>query len=241
MAKTDPRDFLLNTDYEMDKIIYFKEVKLTPNQYGVATVTHNLGIAPLVTGVWSKNDSFNEPHALSGTSGVIDPSTSSYVMETIICHSDETKITFTQYAGPVSSPTNFTFYVRIMCFEPYGSHKNLPHTSKNANKFILNTDYNYLKLWEAGAKDTTYDPNLGQLAPVTIEHNLGYHAQGLFWIESFGQNYHETIPITAWIIPNIFTDKAGVESFTNKFIIYPPLVSGSTHKIQYRIYYDEAV
>lgn len=238
--KIDPREFYLNTDYEMDKIVYYKETYLTPNQYGNATLPHTLGIAPLVTGVWSKTADFSEPHSFSGINGVVDPSSQSYTQDVISVHADDTQLIFTQFSGPLSNPTNFPFYVRIMGFEPSGVHKDLGKTSQNANTFILNTDYNYLKLYKAGAADVVWNTQTGLYDPVTITHNLGYHAQALFWVESFGQDYHEIIPLTGVLLPNIYVDKSSVESYTDKFIIRPPAVSGSTHKIQYRIYYDEA-
>ena len=233
-----PDDFLLNTDYEMDKIIYFKEGKFTPGQYGRVEIPHNLGIAPLVTGVWSKNADFSEPHTFSGVSGVVDPSSNSYVTASISCASDDSKITLTQFSGPISAQTYFQFYVRIMGFEPSGSHKSLPKTSQNANKFTLNTDYNYLKLYKAGAEDVIYSGGMYQ--PITIQHNLGYRPQAIFWVESFAQDYHEILPLNSVELPSIYVDKRAVESYPNKFVIYPPSIFGTSHKIQYRIYYDAA-
>lgn len=238
--KIDPRDFYLNTDYEMDKIIYYKEVKLTPGQYGNVTLPHSLGIAPLVTGVWSKTADFAEPHSFSGISGVVDPSTNSYSVEIISVHADENEFFFTQFAGPISSPTNFPFYARIMCFEPAGSHKDLPGTSKNASQFILNTDYNYLKLFKSGAEDVVFNTQTGLYDPITITHNLGYHAQALFWVESIGSGWREVRPLNGVLLPSIYVDEACVKSYTDKFIILAPPLQAGSGRIHYRIYYDEA-
>jgi hypothetical protein len=240
MAKVDPRDFYLNTDYEMDKIIYYKETKLTPNQYGNVVLQHTLGLAPLITGVWAKTADFSEPHPFSGVSGVVDPSSNSYVNDVVAVNADENEILFTQFTGSISGGGRYPFYVRIMGFEPSGSHKDLGKTSQNASVFILNTDYNYLKLYKAGSEDVVWNSQTGLFDPITITHNLGYHPQALFWIESVGTDYRETLPLTHVSLPNIYTDKACVESYTDKFIVRPPLVSGSSNKIQYRIYYDEA-
>lgn len=238
--KIDPRDFYLNTDYEMDKIIYYKEAKLTPGQYGNVTLPHSLGIAPLVTGVWSKTADFTEPHSFSGISGVVDPSTNSYSVDIITCSANQSEFFFTQYAGPISSPTNFPFYARIICFEPAGGHKDLPKTSQNANQFILNTDYNYLKLFKSGSEDVVWNTQTGLYDPITITHNLGYHAQGLFWVESVDTYYNDIMPINGVLLPSMYVDKAGVESYTDKFIVYPPPLQAGSGRIHYRIYYDEA-
>lgn len=233
MAKPD--DFLLNTDYEMDKIIYFKEGKYTPQNMRVQ-IPHTLGIAPLITGVWSKYADFSEPHSF--TTSEIDYSTNTYAIDSILCTSDESNIDLYQSSGPISSPTPFDFYVRLIGFEPSGSHKNLPKTSQNANKFILNTDYNYLKLYKAGVENVVLSGGIYQ--PITLEHNLGHHAQGLFWAESGGSGWIEIRNISQANLANIYTDKAGVESYTDKFIVYPPSANGLTKKIHYRIYYDAA-
>ena len=238
-GKVDPRDFLLNTDYEMDKIIYYLDTYVTPNQYRQVTIPHNLGFAPLITGVWSKTADFAEPHALSGTGGVIDTSTNSYSVEIISCSADANQIDFTQFAGPISTPTNFPFYVRVMGFEPNGSHKNIGKTAYNANQFILNTDYNYLKLYKAGSEDFVFNENTGAFNPVTITHNLGYHAQGLFWVEcDNGLDYQYIVPLNATMLPNIYVTEASIKSYTDKFIIIPPPMA-YRQKLQYRIYYDE--
>ena len=237
--KVDPRDFLLNTDYEMDKIVYYLETYLTPDQYGNVSVPHTLSFIPLVTGIWSKTADFSEPHALSGTGGVIDPSNNSYSPEIITCSADVNSVSFTQFAGPIATPTNFPFYVRVMGFEPYGSHKNAGKTAFNADKFILNTDYNYLKLYKSGCEDLVFNSGTGAYNPITITHNLGYHAQALFWIEcDNGADYRYTIPLNATMLPNIFTNDASVKSYTDKFVINAPIIS-YTQKLQYRIYYDE--
>ena len=234
----DPRDFFLNTNYEMDKIIYYKEVYLTPNQYGSATFPHDLGIAPLVTGVWSYTADFAEPHTLAGIGEELDPSTNTYSIDIVTCSATDSQFNFTQFSGPISNPNRTPFYARIMCFEPTTSHANLPKTSFNAKEFILNTDYNYLKLCKAGAENVVYSQ--GQYQPITITHNLGYHAQALFWVESIGTNFDEIQPINGVMLPNIYTDKSGIESYTDKFIIYPPQLQAGDGRIHYRIYYDEA-
>ena len=240
MAKIDPRDFYLNTDYEMDKIIYYKETKLTPDQYGGATIDHGLSLVPLVTGIWSRTADFAEPHSLCGVGGVIDPSSNSYTPDAVTVSADESVIRFTQFAGPLSGGGYYPFYVRIMGFEPAGSHKNLGKTSQNANTFILNTDYNYLKLYKAGSEDLVWNTQTGLYDTITIQHDLGYHPQALFWIESVDQYYHDILPINGVKLPNIYVDKSCRESYTDKFVIYPPAPHASGGRVHYRIYYDEA-
>ena len=128
----------------------------------------------------------------------------------------------------------------VLIIEPkvFGDARGYFLESFNAKEFILNTDYNYLKLCKAGAENVVYSQ--GQYQPITITHNLGYHAQALFWVESIGTNFDEIQPINGVMLPNIYTDKSGVESYTDKFIIYPPQLQAGDGRIHYRIYYDEA-
>ena len=63
MAKVDPRNFLLNTDYEMDKIVYFKEGSLNAGQYDV-DMPHGLNFTPLVFGVCAFNSDFSDPRSV---------------------------------------------------------------------------------------------------------------------------------------------------------------------------------
>ena len=247
--KVDPRDFLLNTDFEMDKIVYFKEAELMPDQFGGASISHSLGIAPLVFGVWSKTKDFAIPHAFC-EAGFSEPATGKYVVETISCTSTESSINFIQYAGTESTPAPFKFYVRIFGFEPSDSHKNLPKTSFNADTFVLNTDYNYLKLYKKGVENIVIPSQAIAPSAITIKHNLGYRPQALFWVDSEYQGHHEVTQIdilrtahqenydgAVTVVPS-----AGIQSYTDRFVIEPSMPQyGDTHKLHYRIYYDETI
>ena len=242
--KVDPRDFLLNTDFEMDKIIYFKEEKLT-SHYQSATIPHSLGFAPLIIGVWSETADFAVPHPFSPID-VVDPSNGTYPIKTVTCYITEETIEFLCYFGSLNNPTDFTFYVRLYGFEPSDVNKNVPKTSFNANTFVLNTDYNYLKLYEKGVKDIDIS---GQYpAAVTITHNLGYVPQALFWLDSiYGQNHElrqfdilTTVYQTTYNGTTTTIPKMGVECYDDRFVIKPsqPAYNGQ-YKLHYRIYYDE--
>lgn len=251
MAKVDPRDFLLNTDYEMDKVIYYKDGEITPNSYGIATIAHKLPFAPLLTGVWSKTSDFTEPHAFFKVS----PSYSStagaykYMIDAVELQNDSTNITLHLLSGLSNNPTVYNYYVRIFGFEPSDGRNNTPATSQYAKNFILNTDYNYLKLHSKGVLPVTYSGGYPQ--PVTITHDLGYIPQALFWAEGDYQGApsfieqidYMTTSATSNIGGQIATrPKSCVEAYNDKFIIYPPLYNGGfdSIKIHYRIYYDEA-
>ena len=56
----NPNNFLINTDYPLDMIIYYKFYELTTNGSSSQTVTipHGLGFTPLLFGVWSTTPDF---------------------------------------------------------------------------------------------------------------------------------------------------------------------------------------
>ena len=139
-----------------------------------------------------------------------------------------------------------------MGFEPSDSHRKLPKTSQNARQFILNTDYNYLKLFKKGVENITIHQTIPQPTadPITITHNLGYRPQALFWVEDIYNNSSVVYQFDMTTLPsNIYDDYYGtittpkqcIETYPDKFIIRPIIPqTGDTHKLHYRIYYDEA-
>lgn len=216
--KVDPREFLLNTDYEMDKIIYFKSGSLNANQQ--IDVSHNLGFTPLLFGVCAFNSDFTDPR------GIPYEYTTQGNRITFDARSFSNKITLAYDNFAEGAPK---MYYRLYGFEPSDSHAKVGATSKYSKQFILNTDYNYCKLCKKGTlpgSDTQ-----------TVNHNLGYIPQVLVWGES---SYGTSIidHSNGWNDP--MTNLPFGVAVTNKQLItkYPGLTA--FNKIHYRIYYDEA-
>lgn len=210
MAKVDPKDFLLNTDYEMDKIIYFNDGNLSAGQS--KNITHKLGFKPLVFGVCAFNEDFSDPRALPFQ----QITQSNTVNFNITSTSTQISMNYINYASPDSKA-----YYRIYAFEPSDSRAKVGATSKHAKTFILNTDYNYCKLFKKGI--ATGD--------TTISHNLGYIPQILAWREDSG--------VIAPIENSLPSDPMSnmpfyVKATSNNIIIK------NIPKVHYRIYYDEA-
>lgn len=173
-SKIDPRDFLLNTDYEMDKIIFYKELKYTVSTHTEISVPHNLKVLPLVFGIWSYNADYTDAHEIGGP---VDSTNSPP------CLISSTATTLEITLNPRNS--NTTFYIRVFGFESnYNgvSHAKLATTSKYAKNFILNTDYNYLKLLKSG---NFLDYSSGT---TKYTHNLGYAPYVMDWA-IFENNY----------------------------------------------------
>lgn len=213
----DPRDFLLNTDYEMDKIVLFKEGSFTQTK----DIPHDLGFIPLPFGVWSTDSDFNSTNTISGidASGD-DPGYTPLLSVSLTAKSDKLVL---KSGG---NTNNATIYYRIYAFEPSSSAQAVPATSSNANTFILNTDYNYAKLLAKGEFTSS-----GQ----EYQHNLGYLPQVLAWMQ-YTSGGEENIEFLSF--GSEFTNiKLTV---TNSKIKAGTLSSVFVNKIHWRIYYDEA-
>ena len=218
--KVDPREFLLNTNYEMDKIIYFKSGELelnTPIEFA-----HNLAFTPLLFGVCAFNSDFSDsrpiPYVEVFGGGV------GYSC-TAISYSDKIHL---EYSNLNQGPQPKMYY-RIFGFEPSDSHSSTPITNKYAKQFIINTDYNYCKLFKKGVIDCA------EGATETVAHNLGYIPQTIIWQESNG----------AVVIPNRISlprpnYPATLQAIdvTDTAIVFHN--GPSECKYHYRIYYDEA-
>lgn len=206
----DPRKFLLNTDYEMDKIIYFTEghtgVTNTP-----LTISHGLGFAPLIFGVCAFNSDFTDSRSIPYNYTTASDSISFTVEAT------DTDIQI-NYSNTAQTPDDF--YYRIYAFEPSNSTATVPPTNSSAKEFVLNTDYNYCKLFQKGILN----------GDSTVTHNLGYIPQVLAWSEES----NIIIPIEESTPVDPITNTPQYITVTNTSI----QTVGYT-KVHYRIYYDE--
>lgn len=216
MAKADPRDFLLNTDYEMDKVIYFKEGYFTNE----LDIPHDLNFIPLPFGVWSTDKDFSSVNMI----GWKDTDQSAYGGPTpelsVDCYATPEKF----HLSAAGNSNNVPLFYRLYAFEPPDSSSNTPHTSKSADNFILNTDYNYLKLFKAGMFTRDNEQYV---------HGLGYIPQAMGW----------------WVLsPDIFGERRTYTVGSEQMQITDNAIKcgnmllniGFAEKVYWRIYYDES-
>ena len=209
--KVDPRDFYLNTDYEMDKIIYFTKGSIEAGQ--TKNIQHKLGFAPLVFGIFAFNSDISDPRTLPFQQVTPD----STIAFTLFANSSVVQIGYGNYTD---NPPPAYYY--IYAFEPSDSRAKIGATSKSANNFILNTDYNYCKLYKKGIVN----------GDTTIAHNLGYIPQVLAWRED---NNGLITPIEDIMLDDPFANTPSWVRVTDSEVSFK-----NTGKTHYRIYYDEA-
>lgn len=213
----NPEDFLLNTDYEMDKIVLVKTGSFTSTE----EIDHGLSYTPLVFGVWSTDENFDNVNTLGWTDS--SPQVGYTPALSVECYATSTKIKLTS-AG---NTNNDTLYYRVYGFAPDGANYNSPKTSTKASQFILNTDYNYLKLYKTGEFTT---PN------EEFKHNFGYIPQVMAWAE---MNIGGETRIQPLEVASEYTDFGII--VTDQMIKAKSLiVPGTVDKLYWRIYYDKS-
>lgn len=159
----NPTDFLLNTDYEMDKIIYFKSGSIMPGE--TKFINHNLGIAPLVFCTCSFSEDFDDSMPSPFLQFLLP---TGFISFDIWANNQYTRI---EYRNDQSSSQKL--YFRIYAFEPSNTRISIGPTSNLSKQFVINTDYNYCKLLTKGVVN----------GDATITHNLGYVPFVLAWKE----------------------------------------------------------
>lgn len=219
--KVDPREFFLNTDYEMDKIIYFKSGELSVNS--PVEFAHNLAFTPLLFGVCAFNSDYSDsrpiPYVEVFGGGV------GYAC-TAIAYPNKIHL---EYSNLNLDPPGKMYY-RIFGFEPSDSRANTPITSKYAKQFIINTDYNYCKLLKKGFVDCS--PN----STATVNHNLGYIPQAIIWQQD--QSGSIVIPNRISMPqPDLPSALQAIDVTNNSIVVHN---ASGQNRYHYRIYYDEA-
>jgi hypothetical protein len=192
----------------MDKIVYFTSGTLNANQTDITT-PHKLPFTPLLFGVCAFNEDFSDARSVP-FQYLTQQNTIQFIAS---ANSTNVRLSYINYSG---SPAKI--YYRLYGFEPSDSRGTVGATSKHAKQFILNTDYNYCKLYKKG------------IAAVgdTITHNLGYIPQTLVWQQANGW---------VFLVENSSTSAAIIITDTAITFNYPSL---GTDKFHYRIYYDQA-
>ena len=188
--------FVFNSDYPMDKIVYFSYGSTTipaksGSTWGTKTVTvnHGLPFTPLPLAVFATNEAFTD------TRGV-DPLPDSYGMYEVKANSTSVTISFAN--GQTSAKT---IYYRIYGLQPENATQEAGKTSRQSSALIFDTDKVYAPLIFSGVITEDIDTRnvayvnvthgfkeyQGQAGRVEIEHNLGRKPFVLDWLESNGE------------------------------------------------------
>lgn len=224
----DPRNFLFSSDYPMDKVVYLHSGVLNFAVSGTDyIVAHGLSFTPLIKVVWSTDANFTTTYGV-GDGPVSTSPSQPFSPSLAYANANGTNITLSfGYPGAVSS-----VYIRVYAFMPSDVNLDIAFTASAADTFVLNTDYNYTKLFVTGV---TASSAVASSAEV-VSHSLGYYPQTEVWFERGGY---------AWVAPQMLVVNGvtrSTETFeltTSSLTMYrDPFLSGS-ERFHYRIYVDE--
>lgn len=190
---TNLSHFIFNSDYPMDKVVFYKQESFTvPAESGgtpgelTITIPHNLLFAPLPLAIWATDADFNDTRTYAIFSNLQE------------VKADATNITV---YFQNSSATPLTGYLRVYGLLPTNAVQEAAPTARQASKLIFDTDKLYAPLVFSGIITTDFDSNnvkkinvchgykelITQANRVEIEHDLGNYPFILLWYENNGE------------------------------------------------------
>lgn len=166
---TTAKNFLVSTDYPLDKIIFKASGSVTVASGGFSDVytNHNLPVLPLLKGVWSFTSDFAITYFMGSPL---------YADTDDVDVSVQSNATQYRILANNNSASSKTIYWRIYGVMDTTNTSTIDFTANEADSFALNTDFNYTKLYLSG------DVNIASSTQV-INHNLGYRPQVDVWFE----------------------------------------------------------
>lgn len=220
----DPRNFLLNTDYPMDKVIFLWEGYYDFSLPKVCD--HGLSFTPLVKIVWSTTSTFDTTYGV-GDGPVTSITSTPFSPQLFSAYADSSSIyAIFGYPGAVAGA-----YIRIYAFMPSNINVDTPPTASSADSFVVNTDYNYSKLLMEGVTATSSVSSSSEV----VVHGLGYYPQVEVWYVTSGNTF-------AASQVNLFDGAPSTETFeittSSLTMRRSPFLAGGEY-FYYRIYADE--
>ena len=140
----NPNNFLVNTDYPFDMIVYFKEYEFTTTSSTNQSVTipHSLGFTPLLFGSWSDKQDFADSFTLLDEAFGADKIT-------LYVEADSSNIYINKYQHDAQPGKKL--YLKIYGFAPTTWTGDCEPTANTNSFLLLNTDVSYVPLLAAGA------------------------------------------------------------------------------------------
>lgn len=184
--------FMFNSDYPMDKIVFYKQEAITiPAKSGgvngtlTVTIPHYLQFIPLPMAVWAEDADFSDTRTL-------EPFPYNIGMKSI--KADATYITVTFES---SKNTATSAYLRVYGLLPQNSIYEVAPTARQSSKLVFDTDKVYAPLIFSGIITTDFDTdNIAKVnvshgykeltataGRVIVEHNLGNYPFMVLWRE----------------------------------------------------------
>ncbi len=162
--------FQISSKYPMDKVVFLREITVSLDSTGMSkqVIAHGLGDTVFCNAVISF-DNWQTTYQ-AGTSRMARQ----YYSEQFNVYSDAQNVTLDVY---FYEKANQTAKIRIWGVFNSTSTATAPATrNQSANKFVLNSKYNYFKLLKDGIADVSG-------GDVAVPHNLGYKPIVELWAD----------------------------------------------------------
>lgn len=229
---TTSNNFLVTTDYPLDKVVAGGTAHFTvpATTNGVGTTPHGLPFTPLMTGSYSMTADYAVLYGINSAPPSGSPALRLY---DFVCNinANATDIIF---SGENYTSGPLTFYVRYYGMESSVDNGNTLGTLSAVDPLQLSTDYNYTKLYKSGYVDY---PSSGSFTSKTdtIPHGLGRVPQALSWGEENGQAY----PIVIHDGGVFQSLPVAVSVDENNLYVTVAITAGSPAlRVHYRVYLD---
>jgi hypothetical protein len=227
MDPTSAKLMHVSSDFPLDKVVYMHTLNfsISAGSFNDQIFPHNLSFTPLMLGQWSLDSTFAT--AYDANSGPRFGAGGTLRLQTSLS-SDATNITI---RNTNNEAFGVTVYWRIYGLMPSTVSEVAAFTASTADDFVIDTDQNYTKLFDAGV--TGFSSTLG--SSVTVNHGLGYRPQVL--------TFSENATLTQWMGSYSVEGSAGnnrcrVDS-NNIVLIRDSTVLPSALRFHFRIYIDE--
>jgi len=214
---TDATNFLLNTDYPLDKVSGYYEGSTTVGSGATSSpmVAHGLGYRPLYFVKWSTSPTFEVSYDELGVSAINNLQLNA-----------QTSGTDLYLFMSNNSVSSVTFYYRVIYFMPPDVDLDAPSTASGLENLQFSTDYNYTKI-------LLEDVTSGSTG--TINHDLGYYPQVEVWyIRSADSRCVHVVASEAF---TSFASLPRCEVTTSSIVLTDP--GGIVSFWYYKVYSDE--
>jgi len=183
------KDFLLNSDYPLDKVVHMLSGSFAVASGGsyAGTVPHGLSFTPLAYANWSTSSTWDVVYE-EETGPIAAPNSYSPFTYRFTCETNATDLTL-NFSNFLSGAA-LTVYYRVYFFMPSNVNVAVEHTASGSTDLQFSSDYNYTKLLASGVysmPDTT-----GTSSTESYVHGLGYRPQAIYWVERSGAIQHIT-------------------------------------------------
>ncbi|TXG78595.1 hypothetical protein E6Q11_00765 [Candidatus Dojkabacteria bacterium] len=222
----NPRNFLLSTDYPIDKVVYQTTRTVTVGAYGFSSTNfaHGLPFKPLLVAQYSPNASYIPLYAVGSF-----PVSAGIVLYNTAIEADATNI---YLAISNNTASSVTFRFNIYAFQPSGTPEAITsHTSVAGDTFSISTDYNYTKLIMSGVTGWVSG------ASASVTHGQGIVPQVMVWRENQSDGRVSPVEVGSYDGSFGLDYLIRVTTSTVSFANIDPFPSPARY--HYRIYADE--